>query len=169
MSDDQSLLAVFTYADDLARGLERLKSTGCKIRHVFSPVHVEELEEATRIRRSPVPLFTLLGGILGGMSFVGLAVYAHLSFNLITSGKPILPFVPWIVVCFEGVILFSVIFSVVSWILGGRLPRLGVPVGYNASFSGLQFGVVVTCPFADRGRIQRLLEEAGAQEVRDAG
>ncbi len=167
--DDGGLLASFTDVDDLVRVIERLKEAGTEITHVFSPVRVEELTEVTGGRRSPVPLITLIGGFLGGTSFVSLAIYAHLSFNLITGGKPILPIVPWVVVCFEGVILLSVVFSVAAWIVTGHLPRIGLPTGYDPGFSGEEFGVLVACPRAERGHMRRLLEEAGAREVRDAG
>ena len=94
-------------------------------------------------------------------------MYAHLSFRLITGAKPVLPFVPWVVVCFEGTVLLSVVFSVIAWIIKGRLPRIRRPVGYDPRFSGERFGMLVDCSPANRDEIRRLLADAGAEEVRD--
>jgi hypothetical protein len=167
MASREGMLGVFVYLDDFIDGLRSVRERDYEIREVFSPTRTEEIQEVMKGRASTVPLFTLIGGILGGMGLVGLAVYAHLSFRLITGAKPVLPVVPWVVVCFEGTILLSVCFSVIAWILKGHLPRTRRPVGYDPCFSGERFGVVVACSPASRDDLGRLLKDSGAEEVRD--
>ncbi len=166
MAHKGGLLAVFVYADDFLSALGRLKAGSHRVETVFTPLNLPEVQEILGKKPSQVRLITLMGGVLGGLGVVGLAVYAHLSFSLITSGKPVLPWVPWVVVCFEGAILGAVISSVVAWILKGRLPRLQPVAGYDPRFSQDRFGILVAPPGSEEDKVKKLLEEAGAVEVR---
>jgi hypothetical protein len=167
MAPEAALLGIFTYLDDVLAGLRKLKEAGFKVLTVFSPIHFSEIQEFMGHKPSAVRYFTLAGGILGGTSLVGLAVYAHLSFKLITGGKPILPPIPFVVPFFEGTILLAVIFTVVAWVLKGRLPRVRLPQAYDPRFSEDRFGILVACPDGQRDTIQKILKDAGAEEVRD--
>jgi hypothetical protein len=168
MAHDPALLGIFPYLDDLLEALRKLKKAQFKVLTVFSPIHFSEIQEILGHKPSIVRYLTLVGGILGGASLVGLAVYAHLSFKLITSGKPVLPPIPFVVPFFEGTILLAVIFAVVSWVLKGRLPRVHLPEGYDPRFSEDRFGILVAYTDGERDIILKLLKEAGAEEVRDA-
>ena len=171
MASDRGVLGVFAYVDDLLNGLRRLKERNFEIRSVFSPLRLRDIQEVLGTKPSIVRLITLIGGILGGTSLVGLAVYSHLSFKLITGGKPILPAVPWVIVLFEGTVLLAAIFSVIAWIFKGGLPRVryqrGQSAGYDPRFSGDRFGILVSCTDMERDQIIKILQEAGAEEVRD--
>ena len=167
MPCEQSVIAVFAYVDDMLTCLRHLRERNCDIRAVFSPMRLREVQEIMTPRPSTVRLFTLLGGILGGLGFVALAVYAHLSFKLITSGKPVLAWIPWVIVCFEGTILLAVSFSVIAWIVNGLLPRVRPAAGYDPRFSDNRFGILVLPSAAQREEIVRLLQSAGAEEIRD--
>ncbi|HUJ89088.1 MAG TPA: DUF3341 domain-containing protein [Syntrophorhabdales bacterium] len=163
----QGIRAVFVYVDDLLEALRGLKARAARIEAVYSPLRLREIDEVLGKKPSVVRFITLLGGVLGGISLVSLAVYAHMSFHLVTSGKPVFPRVPWVIVCFEGVILLAVIFSVCAWVLKGRLPRVRLGVAYDARFSGDRFGVVVSCAEAEKEEVRRLFETAGAEEISD--
>jgi len=167
MAHDPALLGIFSYLDDLLAALRKVKEAELKVLTVFSPIHFSEIQEILGHKPSTVRYLTLAGGILGGISLVGLAVYAHLSFELITSGKPVIPPIPFVVPFFEGTILLAVIFAVVSWVLKGRLPRVHVPAAYDPRFSEDRFGVLVAYRDGERDIILRLLKDAGAEEVRD--
>ena len=171
MPNNQGVLGVFAYVDDLLNGLRRLKEENFEIRSVFSPLRLRAVPEILGTKPSIVRWITLLGGILGGTSLVGLAIYAHLSFKLITSGKPILPAVPWVIVLFEGTVLLAAISSVIAWIATGGLPRIrykkGQSAGYDPRFSEDRFGILISCTERERDDVIRILQEAGAEEVRD--
>ena len=167
MARDPGLLGIFPYLDDLLDALRKLKKAEFRILTVFSPIHFSEIQEIMGHKPSTVRYITLAGGILGGISLVGLAVYAHLSFRLITGGKPIFPPIPFVVPFFEGTVLLAVIFAVVAWILKGRLPRVHLPGAYDPRFSEDRFGIVVACKDGERDIISKLLKDAGAEEVRD--
>jgi len=167
MGRDSGLLGIFPYLDSLLDALRKLKESEFHIDTVFSPIHFSEIQELMGHKPSRVRYFTLAGGILGGLGLVGLAVYAHLSFGLVTSGKPILAWIPFVVVFFEGTVLLAVIFTVAAWILNGRLPRVRLPGAYDPRFSEDRFGVLVACQPGERDIILKLLQDAGAEEVRD--
>jgi hypothetical protein len=165
MPHKEGLLGVFTYVDDLLLALRGLKEGPYAIERVHSPLHLPQVEEMLGKKRSTVRIFTLLGGMIGGLGVTALAVYSHLSFSLITSGKPVLPWVPWVVVCFEGVILGAVLSAVAAWVLKGGLPRLQPVKGYDSRFSQDRFGILVVCAAGEQDQVRRLLEKAGAEEV----
>jgi hypothetical protein len=166
VAHNEGVLAVFIYIDDFLSALRGLKAGAHRIETVYSPLHLPEVEEILGKKPSSTRLITLIGGIAGGLGIVALAVYAHLSFSLITGGKPVLPWTPWVVVCFEGTILGAVLSSVIAWILKGHLPRFRTAAGYDPGFSQDRFGVLVTCAPGEQEQIKKLLEQAGAGEVR---
>ncbi len=167
MAHDPALLGIFPELDDLLTALKKLKAAEHRILTVFSPVHFSEIQKILKHKPSTVRYLTLAGGILGGTSLVGLAVYAHLSFKLITSGKPVIPPIPFVVPFFEGMVLLAVIFTVFSWVLKGRLPRMRLHKAYDPRFSEDRFGVLVASPDGQRDNILNLMKNAGAEEVRD--
>jgi hypothetical protein len=161
-----AILALYTHVDDLLVTLRRLQNEHYRIRTVFSPIPLTEVQELLNPKTNAVRFIVLLGAILGGSSLVGLAAYAHLSDNLITGGKPVLPWVAWVIVCFEGMVLGGVVAAALSWILKGRLPRLKPQDGYDGAFSRDHFGIMVECAFVEQESLRILLEEEGAEEVR---
>jgi hypothetical protein len=165
MAHKEGLLGVFTYVDDLLLALRKLKEGSYAIERVHSPLHLPEVEEILGKKPSTVRIFTLLGGIVGGLGVTALAVYSHLSFSLITSGKPVLPWVPWVVVCFEGAILGAVLSAVAAWVFKGGLPRLQPAKGYDSRFSQDRFGILVACAAEEQEQVRKVLERAGAEEV----
>ncbi len=171
MPGELGVVGIFAYTDDLFACLRRLKTANYRIRSVFSPLRLREVTQILGSKPSIVRWVTLIGAILGGTSLVSLAVYAHLSFKLITSGKPVLPAVPWVIILFEGTILLGAIFSVIAWIVVGGLPRVrygaGRSAGYDPRFSEDRFGIVVECAGPERQEVERIMREGGAEEIRD--
>jgi Protein of unknown function (DUF3341) len=167
VADERGVLAIFSRPDDVISCLHRLIDAKHPVRTVFSPIRLPEVQELLGMRPSPVRWITLLGGILGGVGLVALAVYAHLAFRFITGGKPVLPWIPWVVVCFAGVILFAVLFCVTAWVVAAGLPRLRPATSYDPRFSEDRFGVLVVPAPSNQEELVRLLREWGAEEVRD--
>lgn len=166
MKTDGALLAVFPYVDEFLACLKTLKQEEYAIAKAFSPVRLPEMQDLLIHEPSVTRPLTLAGGVIGATSLVGLAVYAHLSFRLIVWGKPVLAWVPWVVVAFEGTILFASLFAFVSWVFKAGLPRSRIDPGYDAAFSGHKFGVLVLAAGDNMERLERLLKEGGAEEVR---
>jgi hypothetical protein len=164
---DRALLGIFSHTDDVIAAVRRVTAGGHAPETVFSPVPLPEVGEVTGAGTSIVRIIVLCGAAAGGLGLIGMAAYAHLSFSLITGGKPVLPWVAWVIVCFEGVILGGVISATVAWVFKGRLPRLRLPEGYDNAFSRDRFGVLVACEPEEVESMRMLFTEEGAEEVRD--
>jgi hypothetical protein len=165
---DGGLVALFARENDLMAALRRLKTERLTVKTIFSPIPLPDIQEIVERGPSAVRFIVLVGALLGGASLVGMAVYAHLSYNLVTGGKPVLPWIAWVIVCFEGMVLGGVAAATLAWIILGRLPSLHRPSGYDGVFAQDRFGVLVECGVADEATVKRLLEEEGAEEVRRA-
>jgi molybdopterin-containing oxidoreductase family membrane subunit len=161
------ILGVFPYLDDLLRALAELKAAGVPVDTVFSPTPRHEIYGALGLRPSPVRFFTLLGGSLGVAAGLSLASYAHLQWEFVTGGKPVLAWIPFVVVGFEFTILFGVLFTLASLLFKSRLPSLTLPPCYDPRFSGDRFGVFVSLGGGESERIRRIFRENGAEEVHD--
>lgn len=162
-----TLTGVFAYLDDLLTALESVKRAG-RTFEVYSPINRHEIKEALGTKTSPVRRFTLIGGITGLVSGVALAVYTVLAYKFIVSGKPVVPWVAFVVIGFEFTILFGVLITLVGILINAGLPKMHLPVHYDPRFSCDHFGLVVPYGDGEREEIYRMLQEAGAKEVHDA-
>lgn len=161
------ILGIFPYLDDLLRALKHLKSSRIPVHTVFSPTSRPEIQEILALKPSPVRFFTLLGGTLGVAAGISLASYAHLQWEFVTGGKPVLAWIPFVIVGFEFTILFGVLFTLGALLFKSRLPKLRLPDYYDPRFSGDRFGVFVSCSDSERERTRKVLKENGAEEVHD--
>ncbi len=162
------IVGVFAYLDDVLGAIERFQQENIAIQNVYSPAKRPEILEAMKAKPSKIRLVTLIAAILGGCSGLALATYAHLRWNLITSGKPILPWIPWVIIFFEVLILISVLSTVAALLIAGRIPRIRYAKGgYNPRFTEDRYGVEI---YADPGTLDRargILNESGAEEVNE--
>ncbi len=163
-----ALMGVFAYLDDLVAALEVLKKADLDFT-VFTPLPRHEIREAVPMKPSPVRYFTLFGGIFGTISGFALAVYTVLQWKFIVSGKPVVPWIPFVIIGFEFTILLGVLITLTGLLLNLKLPRLHLPPYYDPRFSIDRFGVLVRCTEAAHEEVSKMLTEAGAEEVHKVG
>ena len=163
---EPALVGVFPYLDDLLKALAQVKRDGRKF-EVFSPTHREEIKEALGKPTSPVRRYTLFGGISGLVSGVGLGVYTVLAYKFIVSGKPVIPWVAFVVIGFEFTILLGVLITLAGILIHAGLPKLRLPAHYDPRFSSDHFGIMVHYDDGEREGLAQMLQEAGAKEVHD--
>jgi Protein of unknown function (DUF3341) len=164
-----TVLGVFAHVDTATSAIRQLRARGVRSIATYSPVPLPEFEEALTgygLPRSPVRLFTLVGGITGTASGFALTIWTALKWNLITGGKPVVSIPPFVVIAFELTILLGGLCTLLGLLVTSRLPSLGVPPRYDPRFSVDRFGVEVECETAERRAIEDLLRSAGAEEVR---
>jgi hypothetical protein len=166
MMQKPSLMGIFAYLDDLVEAVEGLKRANLDFT-VFTPIPRHEIREALSMKPSPVRYFTLLGGIFGIVSGLGLAVFTVLQWKFIVSGKPIVPWVPFVIIAFEFCILLGVLCTVVGMLITTRLPQWHLPAYYDPRFSVDRFGVLVRGIEVREQEVSRLLREAGAEEIHE--
>jgi molybdopterin-containing oxidoreductase family membrane subunit len=163
------VLGVFAHVDTAVRAIRELDRRGFRGVSAYSPVPLEELEEALTghgLPRSPVRLFTLVGALTGTACGFALTIWSALKWNLITGGKPVVSIPPFVVIAFELTILLGGLCTLLGLLVTARLPSLRAPATYDPRFSVDRFGVRVACGRDDVRRVEEILQQAGAEEVR---
>ncbi len=167
MASKLGVLGIFSYLDNLLAAIKSLRERQLKIETVYSPTARPEIQQAMGLRPSSVRYFTLCGGLLGATTGMGLASYAHLQWNFVTSGKPVLAWIPFVIVGFEFTILLGILFTLAGLLIQTRLPRVRIPNHYDPRFTQDRFGIVVSCGEAEREIVFKILKDAGAEEVHE--
>lgn len=159
------ILGVFSDLDATLRSVRALQKEGFVELTIYSPTTRHEIAAATETGASPVRLWTLLGGIAGGLSGFALTIFTSLAWPLRTGAKPIVSIPPFVIIAFELTILLGALGAVLGFLVSAGLPhKIGNPA-YDPRFSDDRFGVFVRCP--DRSEAaQQILRGAGAEEVR---
>jgi len=115
------------------------------------------------VKKSKVGYFTLAGGIIGFFSGIGLAMYTGLQWKLIVSGKPVLAWIPYLIVGFEFTVLFAVLGNIVGLITQTRLPEYRSIRTYDPKCSGEHFGILVSCAESEQGALMAFFQEKGGE------
>jgi molybdopterin-containing oxidoreductase family membrane subunit len=152
MKSRRGVLAIFDDDRKAAPAVRKLREAGHAKLTVYSPVPSHALDAALGAPGSAVSLFTLGGALLGVVVGFGLSAYAGMKWNLITSGKPVLAWIPFVVVAFELAILLGALGNFLSMILLSGLGR---------------FGIFVPCREDAAGEVRDLLDAFEAVDVKD--
>jgi molybdopterin-containing oxidoreductase family membrane subunit len=168
MTGNTSLIGIFLHRDCLQTALKALRGKGVAVQAVYSPVPLHEVEEVLSARPSSVRYFTLTGALLGIVTGIFLSVYTSLQWNFIVSGKPVVSYVPMVIVAFEFCILLAIVFNLLGMLVNSRLPKASIPVHYDARITQDRFGILVGCAQTEREAVAAVLKQSGAEEVRYA-
>lgn len=123
------LMAEFEEAEQVLGATQRAYDEGYRRMDAYSPFPVEGLAEALGRDFSPVPLFTLAGGMIGGLGGYFMQWYAMAQlYPLNVGGRPLNSWPNFIPVTFELTILVASISAVTAMILLNRLPQPNHPV-----------------------------------------
>ena len=94
----------------------------------FSPYPIEELNELVP-GRSRVPLYALVGGIMGASLAFGIQTWAWVwDFPIDVGGRPLFSWPAFIPITFEMTVLFSALSAGFGMLAANRLPELYHPV-----------------------------------------
>jgi len=164
-----NVLGIFAHVDTATRAIRDLRARGVRSIATYSPLPLEDFEEALTghgLPLSPVRLFTLVGALTGTASGFALTIWTALKWNLITGGKPVVSIPPFVPIAYELTILLGGLCTVLGLLVTARLPSFRVPRRYDPRFSADRFGIEVEVEPADRRAVEDLLRNAGAEEVR---
>ncbi|HXG43847.1 MAG TPA: DUF3341 domain-containing protein [Gemmatimonadales bacterium] len=161
------VLGAFRHLDAACDAIRALRASGRRDFTVYSAAPNHELEEALGYGVSPVRLFTLVGGATGIAAGVGMTFWMSLDWPLVVGGKPIATVPPYVVFMFELMVLLGALSTIVGLvILSLTRPTRGL--AYDPSFSDDRIGIFVPAGGEQAREIERMLREAGAEEVRHA-
>ena len=164
MSADVELVGSFAAEEECVHAVQALKRDGIAFR-VFSPIPSEHLLHAIGRSLSPVRAFVLMGGIAGVLTGLAVTVGTSWEWNLVSGGKPVVSWPPFIIIMFELMILFGGLSAALSFFVFARLPQFEPIAGWSERFGADRFGIAVKCDVGDIAKIEGLMREAGAEDV----
>ena len=163
MATDISVMGLFPDEQKTASTIEAMRDYPWKVDRVLSPFPSHKIFAALKLKKSPVGWFTLVGGILGFFTGFSLAIYTAIEWKLIVWGKPIIAWIPFVIVGFEFTILFSVFANVLGLIVLGGLPDYQGLKRYDPRCSGEHFGIVATCDQGEQDKVVEFFREQGGE------
>ena len=133
----------------------------------MSPIEHPEIDEILGDRRSQVPKFTLTGALFG-ITF-GFLFLASAQANFLVQpqgGKAVIPLPSNIVLTYELMILFSVLFTVVGFLITARMltKRAGI---YSENVGINQIGIVLELDESKLDAAKSLFKEHQVVEIRE--
>ena len=152
------LMAEFETPDALVHAAERARLAGYREMDAYSPIPIEELNEALGLRRTRLPMLVLAGGILGGLAGYSLEYWSQaIAYPLNIGGRPLHSWPHFIPVTFETTVLGAALCAFV-----GMWARNGLPMPYHPVFNVPAFAR------ASRDRFFLVIESADARFDRQA-
>lgn len=141
------LLAEFAAADDLLESARKVHARGFRQIDAFSPFPIEGLADAIGHHDGRVPWMTLIGGVVGAALGYGMQAYTNLAYPIIVGSRPHIATPAFMLITFELMVLFAVLFSIGGMLVFNRLPRLHHPLfdleAFHLASSGKFFLLVL--------------------------
>jgi hypothetical protein len=165
---EQYLVATFRDPDSLLRAVSGVRAKSLAIHDVYAPYPVHNLDEAMGVRRSRLPLVTLVVGALTmSLAFCFQFYAAVLDWPLNVGGKPDNSSLAFVPITFELTVLLSGLATFAALFVRARLfpgkkewlPVLGVTNDRFALVLRRRAGNF------DAGFASRLMESSGAEDV----
>jgi hypothetical protein len=170
------VMAEFETAKQLIAAAKKTRDAGYRRMDAYAPYPVEGLSEALGLKRSLVPLLTLCGGLMGGLTGFGFQYWVNvISYPMNIAGRPLNSWPAFIPVTFELTILGAASFAVF-----GMLALNGLPHPYHPVFNVARFARATTDRFficiestdpkfslADSARFLQSLSPTHVTEVRE--
>src|SRR6202047_5164547 len=123
------VMGEFETAKHFLQAVAKVRDAGYRNMDAYAPFPVEGLSEAMGLRRSWVPLVTLLGGLGGGLTGFGFQYWVNvISYPMNIAGRPLNSWPAFIPVTFELTVLGASICAVFGMIALNGLPRPHHPV-----------------------------------------
>jgi len=163
MPAEKYMLGLFINEDQAVEAVQGLREFSWPLHKVHSPIPSHKLSDALGLKKSPVGLFTLGGGIIGFFTGFLLAIYTALQWNLIVSGKPIVALIPFFIVGFEFTILFAVFGNVIGMLVLSRLPRFNNLELYDPRCSGEHIGILTSCLPEHQNQLAEFFTQKGGE------
>jgi len=147
----------------------QLKGAGFETPELMSPVPIEGVEKVLGKKKSSIKNFTFIGAVTGGITGFTLAAGTAVLYPHPVGGRPIITIPPFLIITYELTILFGILFTVIGFIVSSRLPAFRQRV-YVPESAVDKFVVAVSCVNDENSRrAETILNDAGAEEVRQIG
>ncbi|MCS7213086.1 MAG: DUF3341 domain-containing protein [Candidatus Calescibacterium sp.] len=164
------VLGKFTYVDDVEEAIDELLKAGYNKKDIqfISSFPIEDIIDKLGGTDSPVKFPVLVGGLTGFSAAIALVLVTSLAYVLPVGGKPVVAWIPYVIVMFEMTVLLGSIFNLLGVILLSRLPDIFFFLGWRAylpSFSDDKFGIAVYTDKIDE--VVSIFKKNNVEEVRE--
>ena len=161
------VLGLFHEPESALAAAGTLKGAGFSDLELMSPVPIEGVEEVLGEKKSVIKRFTFLGGLFGAFFGFTLAAGTAVLYLHPVGGRPIITIPPFLIITYEALIFFGILFTVAGFFISSRLPAFRNRA-YVPESAVDKFTVSVTCDNEEHfKRAEAILHEAGAGEVRE--
>jgi hypothetical protein len=162
-----TIAIISSFIDDAqaAHAIEELRAAKVADFNTFSPIPSHKIEHAIGKRKSPVRWIVLVGGISGVLTGLAITIGTTYEWRLNAGGKPLVSWPPFIVICFELMVLLGGIFGFLGVLGLSGVPTTEMAPGYEGRFGEDRFGIVVRCDEEEAPQIESMLKDSGAEEV----
>jgi hypothetical protein len=159
------VLAAFAGPADAARAIRALRANGFEDVRAAMPAAYPDVMAALEKPESPIAFASLPGAAIGASAGLALTIGTTLVWRLVTGGKPVVSFPPFVVISFELAILVGAIATLAALLAGGWYGGRPRRFPSGARFSGDRIGVFIAG--SDTGLAAEIVRAAGAEEVID--
>jgi hypothetical protein len=168
------LMAEFDNPTDLVEAANRARLAGYRSMDAYTPFPIEELNDALGLKKNPLPLIVLLGGIFGGGGGYYLQYWTQvITWPMNIGGRPFHSWPHFIPVTFECTVLGASLAAFVGMLALNRLPKpyhpvFNVPAFDRASRDRFFLCIESTDPKFDRHATESFLKDLhplGVSEV----
>lgn len=163
MGPERYIMGLFKDEDQVVAAVNQLKASSYTFHRVNSPFPSHKIMDALNLKKSMVGWFTLAGGIIGLVGGFALAIFTAVQWNLIVSGKPIVAYIPFVIVGFEATILCAVFGNILGLLTQTRLPSYKLMKHYDPRCSGECFGVLASCNANQETGLSDFFRQQGAE------
>ena len=144
------LLAEFRTPEQILAAARRASEAGYTKTEAYTPFPIDGLADALHFHGTPIPLLTLLAGILGALTGFGMCWYANvINYPLNIGGRPHNSWPAWIPITFELTVLFAALTAAFSMLTLNGLPRLHHPLFNVPHFESASHNRFFLCIEAD--------------------
>ena len=165
------ILGEFPTAHRSVEAITDLRGKGFRELELHSPYPVPEAYAALELKRSPMPLIMLAGGLTGTVTAVLLQWFCNAyDYPIIVGGKPLVSWPAYIPICFELTVLFAALSGFFGlWGLLG-LPRpyhpvFEIPRFESSTIDGFWVSITTEENELEVARAKAALEGLGAKHV----
>ena len=165
------LMAEFDNPTALVEATNRARLAGFRNMDAYSPIPIEELNDALGLRRTRLPRLVLLGGILGGLGGFSLQYWAStIAYPMNVGARPLNSWPQFIPVTFETTVLGAALSCFIGMWALNKLPMpyhpvFNVPAFDRASRDRFFLCIEAKDPKFDVEDTRRFLETLNPLEV----
>ncbi|MFC5282364.1 DUF3341 domain-containing protein [Pedobacter alpinus] len=167
MSNIKYILGLFEDPDDMMHGIDKLQENKISIYDVYTPMPIHGIENKLGVKRSRLPIVAFICGSIGGLTAFSMIYYMMVTdWPMNIGGKPNFALPDYIPITFEWTVLFCAFGMVAAFffrnhLFPGRAPRV---MEFRATAD--RFVIAIDAKAGDNAKIDSLLKEAGAIEVK---